>query len=86
LNICIDAKGNEVVHNQDEGVRAGAKLEQMAAMKPLSDQPGAVITAASSSQICDGAAAVSQSPSHPSLLIFTYMMNQSLIEIVNGGE
>lgn len=53
-----DAKGNEVVHNQDEGVRAGAKLEQMAAMKTLSDQPGAVITAASASQICDGAAAL----------------------------
>jgi acetyl-CoA acetyltransferase family protein len=53
-----DAKGEEVVHDQDEGVRPGAKLDQMKSLKPLSDKPGAMITAATSSQICDGSAAL----------------------------
>lgn len=43
-------------HTTDEGIRYDASAEGMASVKKLSDQ--GVLTAASSSQICDGASAV----------------------------
>lgn len=48
--------GKEVVHDQDEGVRFDVTLESMVKLKTL--QEGGVITAATSSQICDGASAM----------------------------
>jgi acetyl-CoA C-acetyltransferase len=42
-------------HTQDEGIRYDASLESMAGVKLI--QEGGVITAATSSQICDGASA-----------------------------
>ncbi len=52
----INAEGTTTIHRTDEGVRSNASLESMAAVKLLQD--GGVITAASSSQICDGASGV----------------------------
>jgi acetyl-CoA acetyltransferase family protein len=55
----IDVKaedGSTIVHDKDEGVRPGASLEKTKSLEPLA--PGGVLTAATSSQICDGAAAV----------------------------
>jgi acetyl-CoA acetyltransferase family protein len=48
--------GTEVTHEVDEGVRPDADLEKMKGLDPLSE--GGLLTAATSSQICDGAAAV----------------------------
>jgi acetyl-CoA acetyltransferase family protein len=48
--------GKEIVHAQDEGVRPDVTLESMVKLKTL--QEGGVITAATSSQICDGASAM----------------------------
>ncbi len=48
--------GTETVHARDEGIRYDASAEAMAGVKLL--QEGGVITAATSSQICDGASAV----------------------------
>jgi len=48
--------GSKVVHEIDEGIRFEPSLERTKALEPL--QPGGLLTAASSSQICDGAAAV----------------------------
>ena len=48
--------GTKTVHETDEGIRFDASLERMQALEPLA--PGGLLTAASSSQICDGAAAV----------------------------
>ena len=48
--------GEKVVHEVDEGIRFDPSLEKTRALEPLA--PGGVITAANSSQICDGAAAV----------------------------
>jgi len=50
------ADGSKVVHEVDEGIRFEPSLEKTKALEPLA--PGGVITAANSSQICDGAAAV----------------------------
>jgi len=50
-----DAEGKHL-HVHDEGVRRDASLEAIGAVRTL--QEGGVITAANSSQICDGAAAV----------------------------
>jgi len=52
----VDAKGNEVVHDRDEGVRPDTTLDKMKALKTLRDDGR--ITAGTSSQICDGASAV----------------------------
>lgn len=49
------AEGKEV-HTSDEGIRYDASAEGMAGVKKLSEE--GVLTAASSSQICDGASAV----------------------------
>lgn len=48
--------GSSAVHASDEGIRFDAKLEKLRALEPLT--PGGMITAGTSSQICDGAAAV----------------------------
>jgi len=53
-----DANGNDTgeVHLRDEGIRADASLEGIAGVKLLSE--GGRISAASASQICDGASGV----------------------------
>jgi acetyl-CoA C-acetyltransferase len=52
----VDAEGNKTIHNVDEGIRFDASLEGIKGVKLL--QEGGRLTAASSSQICDGASAV----------------------------
>ncbi|HEX9933493.1 MAG TPA: acetyl-CoA C-acetyltransferase [Allosphingosinicella sp.] len=52
----VDAEGRESFHVRDEGIRAGATLESIAAVKLL--QEGGKISAANASQICDGASGV----------------------------
>jgi acetyl-CoA C-acetyltransferase len=51
-----DAEGNKTLHNVDEGIRFDASLEGIKGVKLLKE--GGRITAASSSQICDGASGV----------------------------
>jgi len=53
--ITVDTPEGQVEHNVDEGVRMDATLEGIAGVKLLKE--GGKITAASSSQICDGASA-----------------------------
>jgi acetyl-CoA C-acetyltransferase/acetyl-CoA acyltransferase len=48
--------GGREMHVQDEGIRMDATLDAIRGLQPL--QEGGMITAASSSQICDGASAV----------------------------
>jgi acetyl-CoA acetyltransferase family protein len=48
--------GSAAVHEHDEGIRPDASLEKMKSLEPLT--PGGLLTAASSSQICDGASAL----------------------------
>jgi acetyl-CoA C-acetyltransferase len=52
----IDADGNSVVHDHDEGVRADASLESIGSVKLLSEK--GTLSAATASQICDGASGV----------------------------
>src|SRR5258705_5961060 len=52
----LDKKGALVRHDSDEGIRYDVSLEGMRAVKLL--QEGGRITAATSSQICDGASGV----------------------------
>ena len=49
----LDAEGNAVPHDRDEGIRYDATPESMAGVKLLVE--GGTLTAATSSQICDGA-------------------------------
>lgn len=56
VGIEIDTPEGKFVHNIDEGIRFDATLEGIAGVKLL--QEGGAITAASASQICDGASAV----------------------------
>jgi len=51
-----DAEGNVVRHEADEGIRFEASLDAMKGVKLL--QEGGALTAATSSQICDGASGV----------------------------
>jgi len=51
-----DAEGNKTIHSVDEGIRFDASLDGIKGVKLLSE--GGVLTAASSSQICDGASGV----------------------------
>ena len=51
-----DAEGNETLHVADEGIRYESSLEGMRGVKLLRE--GGRITAATSSQICDGASGV----------------------------
>lgn len=48
--------GSQVVHERDEGVRFDCSLEGLAKLEPISK--GGVLTAGSSSQMCDGSSAV----------------------------
>ncbi|MCR5872758.1 acetyl-CoA C-acetyltransferase [Phenylobacterium sp. J426] len=52
----LDAEGNSVRHDSDEGIRFDVSLEGMKGVKLLRE--GGRITAATSSQICDGASGV----------------------------
>lgn len=52
----VMVEGKKVMHEMDEGLRPNASLQAISELKPLVE--GGLITAASSSQICDGAAAV----------------------------
>ncbi len=52
----IETPEGKDVHTSDEGIRYDASAEGMAGVKKLSEE--GVLTAASSSQICDGASAV----------------------------
>jgi acetyl-CoA C-acetyltransferase len=52
----VDADGHESRHVRDEGIRPDATLESIGAVKLL--QEGGRITAASASQMCDGASGV----------------------------
>lgn len=49
-------EGQDIIHDKDEGIRADVSLKAMQELKTL--KQGGVITAATSSQICDGAAAI----------------------------
>jgi acetyl-CoA C-acetyltransferase len=51
-----DAEGNAVRHDSDEGIRYDSSLDSIRAVKLLRE--GGQITAATSSQICDGASGV----------------------------
>ena len=55
LKVVLD-DGSTLEHAADEGIRFDASLEAIAAVKLIRE--GGVITAASSSQICDGASGV----------------------------
>lgn len=50
--------GDEVTLSADETPRAGTTLEKMASLPPAFNPDGGVVTAANSSQICDGASAL----------------------------
>ena len=52
----VDADGEEVLHVRDEGIRFEASLEGIGGVRLI--QEGGRLTAASASQICDGASAV----------------------------
>ncbi len=52
----VTAEGETVVHDRDEGIRPDASLESMASVKLLSE--GGTLSAATASQICDGASGV----------------------------
>lgn len=56
VGIEIETPEGKEIHTRDEGIRMDATLEGIAGVKIL--QEGGSITAASSSQICDGASAV----------------------------
>ena len=56
IPIEVEVEGEKVVHDTDEGIRFDASLEKMKTLQPLAE--GGMITAATSSQICDGSAAV----------------------------
>jgi len=51
-----DADGNTIVHTRDEGIRYDASMESIGSVDPLSE--GGKVSAASASQICDGASGV----------------------------
>jgi acetyl-CoA C-acetyltransferase len=54
--ITVQTADGSAKHVRDEGVRADATMEALAAIKPL--QEGGVLSAGNASQICDGASAV----------------------------
>jgi acetyl-CoA C-acetyltransferase len=49
----IDSKGN--VHTQDDGIRPGSTVEDLARLKPFFDKKYGKVTAGNSSQVTDGA-------------------------------
>ena len=54
----LDADGNEVEFESDEGVRGDVDPEKMSSLKTVFRPEGGVVTAGNSSQISDGASAV----------------------------
>lgn len=56
IPIDVEIEGEKSVADADEGIRYNASLEKMQSLQPLVE--GGLITAALSSQICDGSAAV----------------------------
>ena len=52
----LDKEGNARRHDRDEGIRADASLEGLAALNPIA--PDGVVTAGNASQVCDGASGV----------------------------
>ena len=56
LPVDVETEAGKVTHAADEGIRFDASLEKMKSLEPL--QEGGLLTAASASQICDGASAV----------------------------
>ncbi|WP_310468228.1 acetyl-CoA C-acetyltransferase [Sphingomonas sp.] len=52
----VDGEGKQGSHTRDEGIRADASAEGLAALKTL--KPNGAITAGNASQICDGASGV----------------------------
>lgn len=52
----VDKEGNETLHKHDEGIRPNVSLDKMKKLKTLDKQ--GIITAATSSQIADGASAI----------------------------
>ncbi|MCU1467830.1 MAG: acetyl-CoA acetyltransferase [Actinomycetia bacterium] len=57
LPITVPSESGDEVVNQDEGIRPDSSMETLAKLKPAF-KPDGVVTAANSSQITDGAAAV----------------------------
>jgi acetyl-CoA acyltransferase len=57
LPITVPTESGDEVVNRDEGIRADSSMETLAKLKPAF-KPDGVVTAANSSQITDGAAAV----------------------------
>jgi len=57
LPITVPTESGDEVVSRDEGIRADSSLEKLAQLKPAF-KPDGVVTAANSSQITDGAAAV----------------------------
>jgi len=53
-----DAAGNQILVSQDETIRPETTVEGLAKLRPAFDPKGGTVTAASSSQITDGAAAM----------------------------
>lgn len=53
----LDAEGNPIIFDQDQGIREGTTLEKLAELKPCFIEDG-LVTAATSSQTSDGAAFV----------------------------
>ncbi len=53
----VDGDGNAVTISHDEGIRRGTNYEKVSSLKPAFQEDG-VVTAATSSQISDGAAAL----------------------------
>lgn len=53
----VDDEGNEILFNKDQGIRKGSTVESLAALKPCFKKEGTV-TAATSSQVSDGASFV----------------------------
>ena len=56
IPMTVEIEGETVEHKVDEGLRFNPVLEKMQSLEPLME--GGVITAATSSQICDGSSAV----------------------------
>jgi acetyl-CoA C-acetyltransferase len=54
--LSVETADGQVLHSRDEGIRFDATLVSIGAVKPIEE--GGVITAANSSQICDGASSV----------------------------
>ncbi|AJR23075.1 MULTISPECIES: acetyl-CoA C-acetyltransferase [Sphingobium] len=52
----VTAEGEQAIHDRDEGVRADASMESIGSVKLLGE--GGTLSAATASQICDGASGV----------------------------